>query len=159
MKIDTEHSANRHWLRPLVVACTLMLALLVWPADAFAGRGHGYGHSKHHGKHHGKGHHVIVGGHHHGHSGYHVSRHRGHHHFEVPRAIHSHYVRTYRPYYYGRTYYAPHRHHHVVYRFPVYGVYEQPVYYPYAYCGDELFARGVFTERGPRFSFGLSIVR
>lgn len=178
MRHTTDLDSDRRRLHTAVVVGALALAILVWPAAASAGHGRG---DKHHdrGRHHGRGHGAVVqryDHHRHGssyrhhaepryehHRERHYESYRGHHYvghrrFVVPRAIHSHYVRTYQPYYYGRAFYAPHHHYHVIYRFPVYG-YGEPVYYPYAYCGDELFARGVFTNAGPRFSFSLSIVR
>jgi hypothetical protein len=160
---------------PLLLTVGIVaLAVLMAPPAAVAkgkhGRGHGNGHGKKHwasverqGWHHEhhSGGHYDEGHHQSGHS-----RGRGHAHrrFEVPRAIHGHYVRAYEPYYHSRSYYAPHHHHHVVYAFPVfydpYGhPYPQPVYYPYAYCEGGFFARGVFTDHGPRFSLAVSIVK
>ncbi|HEX9732527.1 MAG TPA: hypothetical protein VGG06_11135 [Thermoanaerobaculia bacterium] len=69
-------------------------------------------------------------------------------HFTIPRQIHHDH---YRDYYYDRVYYPDHRHHHVIYRFPVFvdGYWD---YRPYAYCGDRYFATGYFAVDGPRFS-------
>ena len=44
----------------------------------------------------------------------------------------------YRPYYWKRTWYAPHRHAHAIYRFPV-ATADGPVYTPYGYCGNRIF--------------------
>ena len=57
----------------------------------------------------------------------------------------------YGDYYYGRVYHGGHRHHHRVYRFPVY-VEGALAYRPYAYCGDRYYATGYFAVDGPRFS-------
>lgn len=152
-------------LRPFRIAVavgTLGLALLVWPSDTFADGGHGKYHKKH-----GKGHGVVLEPfrHHSGHGhGHHYAPRHQHRRFAVPRTIHKQHRRAYEPYYYGRVYHRTHRHHHVIYRFPVYYQgpgygYGQPVYQPYAYCGTELFAQGIFTPHGPSFSFGFSIVR
>jgi hypothetical protein len=68
--------------------------------------------------------------------------------FVAPRAIHD--FGHYRPYYHSRIYYPAHRHHHVVYAFPV-DLGPGPLYRPYAYCDGHLFAGGYFTDY-PRFS-------
>lgn len=80
----------------------------------------------------------------------------GHHrqHFTIPRAILHDVLHTYRPYHHGRAYHPRHRHHHDVYRFPVYGEYGVE-YYPYAYCEGSFFARGVF--RGGRAVFDVHL--
>jgi len=85
----------------------------------------------------------------------------------VPRTIVVRDAWRYRAYRPRSAYYAPHRHVHVVYTFPVntpYGI----VYRPYAYCGDHLFvppvAYGVAHPEGvsgsvqfvgPNFSVGI----
>jgi hypothetical protein len=67
--------------------------------------------------------------------------HRGHHkHGRKFVAIPRYAPYGYRQYYYGRAYYGPHHHYHVVYRYPVW-VGGRTVYRPYAYCGDRLFVR------------------
>jgi hypothetical protein len=71
-------------------------------------------------------------------------------HFDVPRSIGRDHFQHYRSYRYGRVYDARHRHYHEVYRFPYYSGYGV-TYYPYAYCGGQFFARGVFGTRGPLF--------
>jgi hypothetical protein len=94
-----------------------------------------------------------------------VRVHRGRHHayhgrarvhgsFVIPDYIaHSH-AGSYRPYYHGRTYFRPHRHHHAVYYFPVY----TPAGYvlqPHSYCGGRLHT-GYVAYRGPNFSLSVS---
>ena len=85
----------------------------------------------------------------------HVARHDGHrnNYQHVPRRFRAHERRAYHQYYRGRSYYRPHRHHHEVYRFPVY-LRGRIIYQPYAYCGDQ-----VFFQRPtplPRLAFGVS---
>lgn len=95
-------------------------------------------------------------GHHHHDSCHHASRrHVSNHHvgayqgyFAVPARIDHRHVEVYRPYYWTRVYDRGHRHHHAVYRFPVYTAYGV-VYEPYAYCGGRLFRDGVqFSYHG-----------
>jgi hypothetical protein len=57
----------------------------------------------------------------------------------VPAAIHRAHLRHLDAFFGGRTYYAPHRHHHDSYAFPVW-VGETVVYQPYSYCEGQLFA-------------------
>ncbi len=85
----------------------------------------------------------------------HVTRHYDHRHTysHVPRRFGANERRAYRQYYGGRVYHRSHRHHHQIYRFPVY-LHGRVVYQPYAYCGDH-----VFYDRPaplPRLAFGLS---
>jgi hypothetical protein len=60
---------------------------------------------------------------------------------EVPRTIHRAHVNSFRSFSRGTSYYAPHRHHHAVYHFPVYAG-SRVVYRPYYYCNDALFIGG-----------------
>ncbi|MCP3963158.1 MAG: hypothetical protein GY719_35410 [bacterium] len=76
---------------------------------------------------------------------YRNDRYRHRRHFEVPRAIAHHLLHSYRPYHHGRVYYSQHRHHHDIYRFPVYSEYGVE-YYPHAYCEGSFFGRGVFRD-------------
>jgi hypothetical protein len=82
-------------------------------------------------------------------------RHRSHHHshgdFLVPLSIRFDDVYRYRPYYERRAYYRPHRHHHVIYSFPVYTEYGV-TYHPYAYCSGP---RGFVAFQSPRAEFYL----
>lgn len=156
MKHAIDLMTDRRWWRTTVLVGGLALALFLWPVAASAG--HGHGRSGKHGNYHGRGHAVVVQRYERHHERHHQRGYASHRRFVVPRSIHTYRVRSYRPYYYGRVYYAPHRHYHTLYSFPVYG-YGEPIYYPYAYCGDSLFARGVFTAGGPHFSINLSIVR
>ncbi len=68
----------------------------------------------------------------------HEKRIRAYHDREVPKRIHYRERRALRPYYAGRVFYRPHRHHHVAYHFPVFvnGIVN---YRPYYYCEDHLF--------------------
>lgn len=85
------------------------------------------------------------------HPGYrHDGYYSGYARFSVPRFIDGRQRPHFAPYYYGRDYYRPHRHFHLVYRFPVY-VDGAWVFRPYAYCDGAYFAVGVFTDYGPRF--------
>lgn len=58
----------------------------------------------------------------------------------IPERIHDHHRRHLEVFFGGHTYYAPHRHQHVVYRYPVW-VGPEVYYRPYTYCGDRLFTR------------------
>lgn len=71
--------------------------------------------------------------------------------FVVPRVITEHYVDDYAPYYGGSAYFAPHRHVHEIYVFPVAvdGVWHHR---PHAYCGGRLYDRHV-SFSGRRLSF------
>ena len=78
---------------------------------------------------------------------------RGHHHhrvFVAPRVVYR--PAYYQPYYYGRAWYPAHRHHHVVYSFPVYrgGV---VIRQPYFYCGNQLFFQGSVSSFGGHIGF------
>jgi hypothetical protein len=87
---------------------------------------------------------------------FHGKRWNGRRPFAPPRQLHRNHVRTYRPYYSGRTYFRPHRHNHQVYYFPVaspYGYYE---YRPHFYCGNQLFVGGEFGSGGARIGFSFS---
>ncbi len=70
--------------------------------------------------------------------------------FRVPRMIRHDYAYKYKSYYYGRIYHAGHRHHHGIYRFPVF-LQGRYVYRPHAYCNGDFYEVGVFTRFGPRF--------
>ncbi len=119
-------------------------------------RHHGSSHRHSHGDHYGRSYdrHYRYDSryprHHSGHSrGYYPSRR-----FDVPKTIYRGHARSYQDYYYGRHYDRSHRHHHEIYRFPVYadtGV----EHYPYAYCEGRLYGRGTFGANGPSFSLGL----
>jgi hypothetical protein len=73
-----------------------------------------------------------------------------------PHRLYRRDYRAYDRYFHGAFYYAPHRHHHRVYHFPVIvGGYTE--YRPYAYCGDAYFAGhyGYAPYDGARGHFGL----
>ncbi len=127
----------------------LVLLLGATPAPALAGgkdRGHGHkhGHYKH-------GHYKHDRGQKHGHYKHRYRDHGYGGHFSIPARIHlEKHHRAYRDYYHGRSYYRPHRHHHVVYHFPVYTEFGV-VYRPHSYCDGHLY-RGYISYDGPRFS-------
>lgn len=84
-------------------------------------------------------------------------------HFAVPRHIVHHDVYRYDPYYAGSAYFAPHRHAHVVYAFPVYTAYDVS-YEPHYYCDDELYVERAgryyddrYSHRRPRVSIGVNV--
>jgi hypothetical protein len=139
--------------RLLGAATAMILAFSLSAGTAIAGNGHGRGHGGH-GKGHGNGHRVE-----HRYSGDHRSY--GHHErFVVPHRI----VRSaaYAPYYSGRVYYAPHRHAHAVYAFPVYSPYGVVSYAPSYYCGPELYVAApgyrydpYYYDRKPHVSVGI----
>ncbi|MCZ6832186.1 MAG: hypothetical protein O7F11_00420 [Acidobacteria bacterium] len=73
-------------------------------------------------------------------------------HFTVPRQIVVRAERDrYRSYYNRRVYYAPHRHYHQVYDFPVY-YQERRVPRPYAYCNGNLYGGLHLSYSRPGFS-------
>lgn len=74
--------------------------------------------------------------------------------FVIPRRIHRDHAYRYDDYYWKRSYHRAHRHHHQVYRFPVY-VDRRWSYEPYAYCGGELYHGGRIDYHGRRFSISL----
>jgi hypothetical protein len=72
--------------------------------------------------------------------------------FDVPHRIRDHHRSDYRSYYEGSAYFAPHRHRHSIYQFPV-RVDHGWSYREHAYCGDELYLDHVGIEfHGRRFS-------
>ncbi len=60
----------------------------------------------------------------------------------VPRHLYPGHHDLFRPYYRGRAYYRPHRHHHARYHFPVY-FRGRVIHRSYDYCGDDLYVQGV----------------
>lgn len=56
----------------------------------------------------------------------------------IPDRIESRHRRHLQVFFGGREYYAPHRHEHVIYRYPVW-IGDEVHYRPYRYCGDRLF--------------------
>ena len=72
--------------------------------------------------------------------------------FDIPRRIHDHRRHEYRSFYERSVYFAPHRHRHSIYLFPV-RVDRGWSYREHAYCNDELFLdHGRFEYQGRRFS-------
>ena len=72
--------------------------------------------------------------------------------FRAPRRIRQRQRHEYRRFYRGSVYYAPHRHRHSVYGFPVYS--RIGLSYPsHFYCGSRLFVGGSIGFYGPRFGF------
>jgi hypothetical protein len=81
--------------------------------------------------------------------------------FVVPHRIARPHV--YDRYFSGRVYFAPHRHAHVVYAFPVYTPYGVE-YEPHYYCGPELYVEhpgyaydSDYRSRRPRVSIGVHL--
>lgn len=110
-----------HPVRAILIGAALTAACLVaFPSPATAHRGH----SKH-----------APRGVAHGHYKHYKS---------VPRIIASAQRGYYSPYFDGRVYYAPHRHHHARYLFPVF-LNGAVVYQPYFYCDSHLLVSGVVT--------------
>ncbi len=66
--------------------------------------------------------------------------------FDIPRVILHELLHTYSAYRHGRLYHAQHRHHHEIYRFPVYTEYGGVEYHPYAYCEGNFYGRGAFRN-------------
>lgn len=64
----------------------------------------------------------------------------------VPAHIPVYRVAAYRPYYMGQAWFRPHHHVHVVYAFPVHGV-----YVPHVYCGGVLVRTGYVPGYDPRY--------
>jgi hypothetical protein len=135
-------------------------ALLCTPAMA-GGRHHRHGKGRHH-----KEHRVRVQHHRphrahpgrvraqHGRHGAYYGRARVRGAFVIPGHIGHGHAHVYRPYYHGRTFFAPHRHYHAVYYFPVYTP-SGYVLRPHSYCGGSLHRTHV-AYRGPRISIGVS---
>lgn len=72
--------------------------------------------------------------------------------FDIPRHIHHQKRHVYRPYFEGTVYFAPHRHRHSLYLFPV-RIGGAWTYREHSYCGDALFLdHARFEYHGPRFS-------
>jgi len=69
----------------------------------------------------------------------------------VPTVIRPAQIVTYRPYYRGQVFYAPHGHVHAVYSFPVWH-HRALAYETRAYCRGGLFIDTGATVVGPRFS-------
>lgn len=124
-------------------AFVFALGLANLPAEA--GRGHGKHDHKHgksaHARGYGYGH---APGHAKGRLAF-VNAPRGFH-FAVPQQIRVSHARELYPYHRSNVYYAPHRHVHAVYDFPV-RVSGGWVYQPYAYCGHDLFVEPVAPHR------------
>ena len=92
-------------------------------------------------------------GHKHHNRGHAVHKHHGHRRdVSVPRVIRGR--AEYGRFYAGRAFYAPHRHYHPTYRFPVL-VNGVVVYRPYSYCGEHIFlSRPVAL---PRLAIGFNL--
>jgi hypothetical protein len=75
--------------------------------------------------------------------------------YRVPQVIAVEHRGDYRPYFTGRSYYAPHNHYHAAYRFPVW-VNGAVVYRTYPYCENHLFVNGAVTlpQLAIGFTFG-----
>jgi len=142
--MNTNHVA-RSFLRLRIVAAVVAVLSLGLAAPAFADHKH-----KHH-RHCGHGH-----GHEHGHAHVYQAPYAPVYArpLYVPAFIRPAYVETYRPYYRGSVYYAPHQHSHALYTFPVY--HDQIlVRESRQYCrGEVFFANG--PAHGPQFSLRIA---
>jgi len=84
-----------------------------------------------------------------------VERHHRYDRFEIPRRIHDHRRHEFRSFFEGSVYFAPHRHRHSIYRFPV-RVDHGWSYREHAYCNDELYLDHARIEyHGRRFSISI----
>ena len=174
MNTRPESNRIRHRIgKACVAASAAILAVVLMAPPALADGGH-RDRDRHHGSRHDRGHGADRDhrhqryegrrGHHsqfrgrrhhdrdysHGHRGY---RH-GHRNFSIPRTIVRDRFDPHRPYFHGRSYFRPHRHHHSVYRFPVYTDYGVSYRY-YPYCEGNLYADGISGRvrlHGDRFS-------
>lgn len=155
MKRENKNLITRTRTVLLSIAAVATLALLL-PTGAEAGQRHGK--SRHHHKH--KRHHVQrvyrpapvkVHVHHPRHHGRYVGRA-----FHVPRRIVRRQFEAYNPYFHGKIYFAPHRHRHDVYYFPVRTRFGWE-YRPHYYCRGELFldTRGHVSYHGRNVSVHL----
>ncbi|HKQ96406.1 MAG TPA: hypothetical protein VJV75_00880 [Candidatus Polarisedimenticolia bacterium] len=120
----------------LMTAAILGLAVLAFAASPASAKDHGNG--KHGRGNQGKGHQVQSG------------------HYRVPQVITVEHRGDYRPYYSGRSYYAPHHHYHAAYRFPVW-VNGVVAYRSYPYCDDHLFVTGAVAL--PQLAFNFTYAR
>jgi hypothetical protein len=77
------------------------------------------------------------------------------HRFVAPRHLYRQHYRDYDRYYRGSVFYAPHRHSHRVYLFPVI-IDGYAEYRPYAYCGDAYYPDHYGYYDGPRFGLHFS---
>lgn len=75
----------------------------------------------------------------------------GHRRFSIPRLIARELAHELAHYFIGRLYYADHRHHHTIYRFPHYDDHGAVSYRPYAYCEGKYFAVGTYRHGDPYF--------
>ena len=142
--------AHGNKLRSAILSAAVAALLTLAPVSAaHAGKSH-QRHNRGHAKHHRV---VQHGPAHHAHVGHHPKRIHFRGRFAVPARIGHAHVEHYRPYYQGRAYYAPHRHHHTVYDFPV-RIRSGYVVRPHYYCGGDLYG-GHVAYRGPRVSFGI----
>lgn len=121
----------------LTTAAAILGAVLLVAAPTPAsakdnGRGHG------HGKGHGKGHAAKVV------------------HYRVPQVITVEHRGQFKPYFAGRTFYAPHRHYHARYKLPVW-VNGVVVHRPYAYCEDHLFVTSAVSL--PQLAIGFTYAK
>ena len=149
MKLTMKPSTQRITTRSLalfgVAALFAVIAALPAQADHRHRSRHGHhdrGHHAGHGRH---GSHPVFG---HDHPRHRVDiRHRGirdsrrYTSFVIPQRIYARDHHVFSRHHQGRIFYAPHRHHHAVYDFPVYTRYGY-VYRPHYYCDGALFLGG-----------------
>lgn len=148
----TSTTPRRAWL---LASTGLALLLIAGPirADEPHGRSHGHKHRGQHCSHTHRGHHRAPS---HAHD---YPRYGGRHDLAppvvfVPTHIAHRDALRYQRYHHGTVWYAPHRHAHGVYYFPVraeYGVVARPHYY----CAGELFPDSHVAYRGNQVSFSI----
>ena len=140
--MSTNH-ASRSFLRRRIVAAVIAILALGLAAPAHAD--HKHKHHRHHRHGHGHGHAQVY------HAPYAPVYVRP---VYVPTAIRPAYVETYRPYYRGPVYYAPHGHSHALYTFPVWHDHVL-AHESRQYCrGEVFFANG--PAYGPQFSLRIA---
>ena len=166
--MKTTHHTRSIWKAFGLVGAMVVSASLLMPAT-LADNGHGRKnhHKKNHKRHDGHARHHVRSDNHGRHHVRHDSRvfygdvrvrphrafgPRAQLSFSIPARIHRRDRHDYRPYFRGDFYYAPHRHSHVLYSFPVYGEYGTR-YVDRYYCDGELYRE---PRHRPRVSFGIS---
>jgi len=157
MRKQSRTEENRFRAKPSLLLGALIVLAVLFAGPAAADHKHKHDERNHRGKHYVK------------HHGKHYGRHLGHGHRPVPappvvrrpvRVATPTVIRTpgvdlYRPYYRGRVFYEPHRHHHAVYHFPVYRN-DRRSYEPHYYCNGQLYSVNHVAFRGPHFSVSIA---
>jgi len=157
MKRPSRNEENRFRAKPSLLLGALIVLGMLFAGPVAADQKHKRDKRGHHGTHYVK-HHAKPNG-----------RHLGHGHRPVPappvvrrpvRVVAPTLIRTprvdhYRPYYRGRVFYEPHRHHHSVYQFPVYRN-DRRFYEPHYYCNGHLYRVNQVAFGGPHFSVSIA---